>query len=374
MRQAGASGTTDRRVHRITLPGGPGLLHYSDMMIRTDMLKRALQVAALNTVIALGITVFGQHDLASNLVYSQCIGMSIWACIDIGQMWLVPDRSRHWRRLFWIVPTSAVLGYFLGTALASGLLPGHSFGYLAAHPGQVAGFLIISLMAGGVSTYFFMSREQLAAAREEMAQTRANAEAAQRLAAESQLKLLQTQLEPHMLFNTLANLRALITLDPAQAQDMLDRLVAYLRTTLSASRATSHPLQAEFDRLRDYLELMRVRMGERLHYTLNLPPALAGLPVPPLLLQPLVENAIKHGLEPQVQGGSITVQASQRDGQLTLQVQDTGVGWPTEPGASGFGLTQIRERLHAAYGAQATITLIAISPSGTCATVQFPLK
>ena len=93
---------------------------------------------------------------------------------------------------------------------------------------------------------------------------------------------------------------------------MLDRLIAYLRATLAASRATTHPLQAEFDRLRDYLELMAVRMGPRLRYTLDLPPELATQPVPTLLLQPLVENGIRHGLEPKVDGGSITVRARRR--------------------------------------------------------------
>ena len=112
-----------------------------------------------------------------------------------------------------------------------------------------------------------------------------------------------------MLFNTLANLRALIGVDPPAAQHMLDRLNAYLRATLNASRATQHPLSAEFARLADYLELMALRMGPRLQVTLDLPDALADVPVPPLLLQPLVENAIQHGLEPRVQGGALTVRA-----------------------------------------------------------------
>lgn len=131
----------------------------------------------------------------------------------------------------------------------------------------------------------------------------------QRHAQEARLKLLETQLEPHMLFNTLANLRALIAVDAERAQQMLDPVIAYLRATLHASRAATHPLQAEFDRLRDYLKLMAIRMGPRLAYALELPPALAAAPVPVLLLQPLVENSIKHGLEPKVQGGRITVRA-----------------------------------------------------------------
>ncbi|MDQ1260375.1 MAG: histidine kinase, partial [Pseudomonadota bacterium] len=194
----------------------------------------------------------------------------------------------------------------------------------------------------------------------------------------------ETQLEPHMLFNTLANLRVLIALDPARAQAMLDHLIAYLRATLSASRATLHPLADEMDRLRDYLELMAVRMGPRLAYALEVPEALHAIPVPPLLLQPLVENAIRHGLEPQVEGGRITVRAcTDANQRLVLEVCDTGAGLapgapttPAAPSAPGrsFGLAQVRERLATLYGDQGTIELIAQPAGGTCARVQFPLK
>lgn len=198
---------------------------------------------------------------------------------------------------------------------------------------------------------------------------------AQRDAAEARLKLLETQLEPHMLFNTLANLRVLISSDPERAVAMLDRLNDYLRATLSGSLASSHTLQAEFDRLRDYLELMVVRMGPRLRYTLDLPAELAGQPVPPLLLQPLVENSIKHGLEPKIEGGSITVSARRQGNQLVLEVVDSGVGLQPEAASrQGFGLAQVRERLQTAYGPQAAIDLVAIHAGGTRASIIFPYQ
>ena len=180
-----------------------------------------------------------------------------------------------------------------------------------------------------------------------------------------------------MLFNTLANLRVLIGLDAARAQDMLDRLVAYLRATLEASRATSHSLQAEFDRLGDYLELMAVRMGPRLRFTLDLPPMLAHLQVPPLLLQAVVENSIKHGLEPKIEGGAIVISARQDQGLLTLEVADTGVGSPTDLNhppehAGSFGLAQVRERLHTRFGALGTINFIAAHAQGMRVSITFP--
>jgi signal transduction histidine kinase len=339
------------------------------------LMQRSLPGLTVNTVIALGLSAFGGGDFGGTLVYSHCIGLCIWLLIEVGQRYLITNRALQWRRLYLIVPFSVTLGYFVGLYLAAWLLNQETGGIWTEHPRQVLGFLLMSLTAGGALTYYFMSREQLASAREGMAHASAQTEAAQRHAAESKLLLLQSQLEPHMLFNTLANLRALIGANPAQAQEMLDRLVAYLRATLSASRATVHSLRAEFDRLHDYLELMAVRMGPRLQYTLDLPFELAELTMPPLLLQPLVENAIKHGLEPKVEGGSITVRARQADGRLMLEVLDTGVGpTPDHASADGFGLTQVRDRLATAYGQQGVFELLAGHPVGTRTRVTFPCK
>jgi LytS/YehU family sensor histidine kinase len=249
--------------------------------------------------------------------------------------------------------------------------------------------LFISLGATVISLVVISTQESLASAR-------TLAEAAQRQAAETQLRLLQSQLEPHMLFNTLANLRVLVGLDPVRAQAMLDHLIAYLRATLSASRAAAHPLATEFERVDDYLALMAVRMGPRLQVQLDLPEALRTLSVPPMLLQPLVENAIKHGLEPKVQGGRIEVQARLQAGQLCLRVRDTGVGLqpaptpltaapmqapaappPTLPAhaVGGFGMTQVRERLATLYGSQASAVLAPATDAegGTVVTLLLPL-
>lgn len=330
------------------------------------LLAHLLPALVLNSVIALGLTVFGEHGYAINWLYSQCIGLSVGVLIHQGRHRLIRDWATQWRRMVLILPLASLLGLVLGSALGDGLTGGDSTGYWVREPRKAWGLVTLSLVASAMVTYYFVSRAQLT-------QERARTEAALRHAAESRLKLLETQLEPHMLFNTLANLHALIGTDPARAQHMLDRLVSYLRATLSGSRATQHPLQAEFDLLRDYLELMAVRMGPRLKFTLLLPPELADLPVPPLLLQPLVENAIQHGLEPQVAGGHITVQA-QRDGtQITLEVTDTGVGF-TAPTAhhDGFGLTQIRARLADTYGDQGALELVAAYAGGTSARVIFP--
>ncbi len=334
-------------------------------------IARGVASLVLNTLIATGITVFGDHEFTLNLLYAQCIGVSIWLILDVGRLFAISDWEVQWRRVVVLVPVGTLIGYVVGSLLGDWIMHKETLQFWMQEPRKTLGFLLMSLGLGAGGTYFYVNRERLA-------KSRTTEQMALRCASEARLKLLETQLEPHMLFNTLANLRVLIGVDPARAQQMLDRLNSYLRATLSGSRATTHPLSAEFDRLRDYLELMAVRMGPRLQYTLDLPDALRNEPVPPLLLQPLVENSIKHGLEPKVAGGCIRLRAYQDDGRLALEVSDTGVGLPPAvlAGAAlhetGFGLAQVRERLATAYGPQATLEIAANNDGGARATVTFP--
>ena len=334
------------------------------------ILRRALVAVLFNAVLAVFITAVSGESLAINMLYSQCIGLCIWAGIDGGRFLLDPSGWPGAWRMAALVVVAVLASYFLGSLVSNLLLGREALKGLAGLPTATYGFLLMSLAAGGFGAYFFTSREQLARAR--LAE-----QAAQRQASEARLRLLETQLEPHMLFNTLANLRALITTDPPRAVAMLDRLNGYLRATLAASRtdarAGTHALRDEFARLRDYLELMAVRMGPRLHVALVLPDALADHPVPVLLLQPLVENAIRHGLEPAAAGGHIEVSAALQDRQLMLTVQDTGVGCADEP-RHGFGLAQVRERLHTAFGTQARCVWHSAPGQGTRVTLHLPLN
>ena len=331
--------------------------------------RRAVAAVVLNTVIALAITVVSGESFAVNLLYSQFIGLLIWGLIDGGRFALHPGGWPGARTMTALVIGAVLVAYPLGSAIANALLGRPLLIGLNNFPRATLGFVLMSLSAGGFGAYYFTSRELLARAR-------LAGEEAQRQASEARLKLLESQLEPHMLFNTLANLRALIGTDPERAVAMLDRLNDFLRATLKASRADAtagqHTLADEFARLRDYLELMAVRMGPRLRYTLELPEALSRQRVPPLLLQPLVENCIRHGLEPSVGGGEIRVSARQGAGGLELEVSDTGVGCEAEP-AAGFGLSQVRERLATAYPGQARLHWHSAPGAGTRALLNLPL-
>jgi sensor histidine kinase YesM len=304
------------------------------------------------------------------LGYSLAIGGSTWALIDFGRHLVAPNSEHGWPvgiRAVLFPLVAICLGFVIGMTVADAWFGWSSWASSSLRSLMLSG--LMSLMIGTVVTYYFHSKGKSAHLEQKVAE-------AKHLAAESRLKLLETQLEPHMLFNTLANLRVLIAIDPARAQDMLDRMVAYLRATLSASRASNHALKLEFDRLRDYLELMAVRMGPRLHYELDLPAELADQTVPSLLLQPLVENSIKHGLEPKVDGGSITVRARRTSSNLLcLEVIDTGVGFDSTAAAfGGFGLAQVRERLAAAYETQGQVEQTSAVGQGATTVLHLPLS
>lgn len=332
--------------------------------------------------VALFLTAVFRDGFWINALYSLCIGLTIQGLIELGRygaaLWIVrrhPEETAGrlpwpgWRFMAPWVLVSAVLGYLLGASVAGAISGKAHLQTLLSGDGRPLGVIAMVVLAVSAgTTYFFYSRGRIAA-------IEAQAEAARRSAAETQLRLLQSQLEPHMLFNTLANLRVLIGLDPERAQAMLDRLVAFLRASLNASRSARHPLRDEFERLADYLALMAVRMGPRLQVQLDLPDELRDEPVPPLLLQPLVENSIRHGLEPQAAGGRIEVQARREPGRLVLTVRDDGAGLDAaRTGAGGgFGTVQVRERLRTLYGEHATFRLEPAAGGGTLATITLPL-
>lgn len=314
-----------------------------------------------------------QKPYAPPVVYSLFIGTLIWATIDLGRHLMPSARETGWptgSAGFLLVAGAIVAGWYIGNLAGDALCS--TFGLFgprgpAADPlKDLRNSVLITLIAGITGSYWFYSRNKSAYLERKMGE-------AQRHANEARLKLLETQLEPHMLFNSLANLRALIGVDPERAQAMLDHMIAYLRSTLDASRATTHPLHTEFERLRDYLEVMAIRMGPRLAYTLDLPPELADVPVPTLLLQPLVENSIQHGLEPKVEGGRIVVRARRDDGRLVIEVDDSGKGNAGEASnGAGFGLAQVRERLAALHEDRARLDFQA-DAGGAHARISLPI-
>ncbi len=334
-------------------------------------LRHLLQtVAFCLTVSALQVAFNPERSYGIPVTYSLAIGSITWLLIDFGRHFVPSSRETGWPQgaAGLMLPLVGIVTGYVGGTLVGDAVWGFSSWSEQARP-RLVGSVLVTLLAGVIANFYFYSVNRGRYFERRMSEAQARA-------TEARLKLLESQLEPHMLFNTLANLRVLIGMDPPRAQAMLDRLIAFLRSTLDASRTATLPLASEFDRLADYLALMAVRMGPRLQVALDLPDELRQLPMPPLLLQPLVENSIKHGLEPKVAGGRIEVTARRDGTRLRLSVRDTGVGLG---GASvegtRFGLQQVRDRLAALHGDAASLTLQAApdADGGTLAEVMLPL-
>jgi len=190
----------------------------------------------------------------------------------------------------------------------------------------------------------------------------------------AKLSLLHAQVEPHFLYNTLASAQLLTRSDPARADEMLGNLIVYLRNSMPRTEGEMSTLGAELERARAYLEIMKIRMGERLSVQVQVSEALKPVGVPPMMLQTLVENAIKHGLEPVTGGGTIWIIARETDGKVSLTVADNGRGFGGDSSGTGVGLKNIRERLKLAYGDGASFTIGPNFPNGVAASIIVPVQ
>jgi LytS/YehU family sensor histidine kinase len=206
-----------------------------------------------------------------------------------------------------------------------------------------------------ISVIFFW-RERHARAEADLQRQRLRAERVEREAALANLRALQAQIEPHFLFNTLANVTSLIDPDPAKARRMLESFIRFLRASLGATRAESTTLADEAELIAAYLDVLEIRMGKRLTYEIDVPPDLHTFSLPPMLLQPVVENSIRHGLEPKMEGGRVSVHARRDGDAVVIEVTDDGVGFAATT-RGGVGLTNLRDRLRLLYGERASLAI-----------------
>ena len=236
-----------------------------------------------------------------------------------------------------------------------------SWGQLWVQFGVLGGLLTV------VAEFFRHEMRSVAA----MMQADVDRVALDREMASARLQVLQAQIEPHFLFNTLANVRRLCQTDVTAGRSMLDNLMEYLAIALPRMRDTESTLAREAVLIEAYLNVQKIRMGRRLAFSIDIPDALRDRTVPPMMLLTLVENAIKHGLGPLPEGGMVRITASERDGGLVLEVSDTGRGFQQASGG-GTGLANIRARLAAVFGAEAGLALNENTGRGICATLTLP--
>ena len=268
---------------------------------------------------------------------------------------------------------AVVIGSVLGTILA-GVVKGRSFSTMFTE--RLSGVAIsmgLGIGFGCVVVAAVILREKNARDQARIHRAEAERHQLEKNILEARLQVMQAQVEPHFLFNTLANVQHLVETDPAAASRMLDSLIQYLRAALPQMREGATNLGREIDMARAFLEIHRVRMGSRLDFAIEVPDPLKGRPFPPMMLISLVENALKHGVDPCCECGSITIRAEEAGGRLRVSVTDTGEGIVPKKGG-GVGLSNIRERLKGLYGPSAKLVLEENAPRGVVASIEVPAE
>lgn len=228
------------------------------------------------------------------------------------------------------------------------------------------------MIFGLIITPFFYSRKKLAETLAMAQEERVRRLSVEKLAVETDLKRLQAQIEPHFLFNTLSNILSLMDTDPTKAKSMQLDLIRYLRISLGRTRERETTLNQELDLIRAYLDIFRIRMGQRLQYEIDVPADLLNQPLPPMLLQPLVENALIHGLEPKIDGGKIRLSVTESEDKLKIDIADTGTGLGPHH-KPGMGLTNVKKRLKQLYGNNGRLIVMQNQPSGVIVRIEIPL-
>ena len=327
-----------------------------------------LLVAAINTGIALVLWIDDTRPFWHPLLTVQLYGFSIAYCVNVAAPW---DHPTPLRRLV----VASLAGSLIGVVLVILLK-----GYPLAHVRERLMFFLYNVFAAFgngllISLIFYVKRREARAAAA-LHKAEAERHLLSKQAIEAELKLLQAQVETHFLFNTLASVKYLIDTDPSQANVLLGHLIGYLRAALPQLRASSSTLGREIALAEAYLNILRMRIGPRLTFAIDLPDELREHPFPPNLLISLVENAIKHGVEPSADGGSVKLAARRTGASITVTVTDTGRGGADEQrtDGQGVGLTNVRERLAALYGARGRFALEPAAPRGMRATLSLPYE
>ena len=274
----------------------------------------------------------------------------------------------------WAFAVAVVGGSFAGQALSLWLSEA-LHGPYAFYPGK--GYLYHLMLVRGpllwwglaAAAYYSLRRAEHHAA--EVAAAEHTAGVLRARTAEARLQALQAQVEPHFLFNTLAHVKSLYRRDPERGRRMLDRFVDYLEAALPRVRQSATTLEQELQLAHAYLDIQQIRIGGRLSFSIEVPDEIARLRFPPLMLLTLVENAIKHGIAPQTEGGTIGILARVEGERLRIEVRDTGAGLSKAAG-SGMGLANVRARLSALFGAGARLVIEPNVPHGVVAAIEIP--
>jgi len=328
--------------------------------------RRVLVVTAICAIAAAMVVRSFLNTYPDLLVSALCVGYTSML------LFTMAGNMRQSRLPREVVQVGAiVVGSFVGTVLA-GIVKGRDIRHMFSE--RLEGVSItmgLGIGFGCVVVAWYILREKHARERERMMRAEAERHQLEKNVLEARLALMQAQVEPHFLFNTLANVQHLVETDPPEASRVLDSLIKYLRAALPQMRESTTNLGRELEMARAFLEINRVRMGSRLQFAIEVPETLKTHAFPPMMLISLVENAVKHGVDPCCDCGTITIRAREDEGRLRVSVEDTGEGIKPKKGG-GVGLSNIRERLKALYGTSARLVIEEREPRGVVASIEVP--
>ena len=344
-------------------------------LLRTVFAPRRIGVMLLTAIpIALLISIDSQTTFPIWLARTVIIGTAALAAFGLAES--KPGRLPKWlgRSAFQILAIGVAVP--IATYVAYWITVGGNPAF-AANPKRALGFVQLTL--GGIIFGVSIALGALRRQREARLHARLLAfererRELERQAIEARTQLLRSQIQPHFLFNTLANIQALVEAGSPHAPQVLASLIAYLKAAVPQLDETASTLGREIDLARAYLELMRMRMPDRLRFALDVDPSVLSLRCPPTTLLTLVENAVRHGIDPAEDGGDIDVAVTREGGDVLIRVEDSGVGPGAADACTGTGLNALRERLALAFGEAAALRLFERQPHGFRAEVQFPAE
>ncbi len=326
--------------------------------------------------ILLGLFLGLLSETATIIVVARAVLVGFSAMLVFGLFEQWPRRPPRWLArsalqvigVAAVIPLSALFAYWLTTGGNTQIATDEkrTMGYAML---TVTGLLFAPWIAVGA-----MLKQRDIFAREQALAFELEKSELERQALDARMRLLQAQVEPHFLFNTLANIQALVDAGSPQASKVLASLIAYLRAAVPRLHDSTTTLGDEIQLARAYLELMQMRMPDRLQFTLSVEPAAQSLQCPPMTLLTLVENAVRHGIDPGEDGGRIDVEVARRDDRCLIRVRDTGVGLQADSQGLGTGLSTLRERLQLSFGGDAQLRMFEVEPHGVTVEIDFPAR
>ncbi|MGQ5523530.1 sensor histidine kinase [Chitinimonas sp. PSY-7] len=338
--------------------------------IRRSLWRNLLITLLVNTLAGIFFSLTSESPPWRVMLTTHTVGVSVFVALTLTFTVIKPSPARE--------PL-----YFMGAITVGGVL-GLAINWLVRldevawmvieYPRYLLASLIVMMLSAAVVASVLWGREKIGRLEAAYHAEQAKRGSQDKMLVQAQLRMLQAQIEPHFLFNTLASVQSLIDASPTTAKQMLGLFNDYLRASLARTRDTKATVRQELELLRTYLGIFQIRMADRLKFEIACPATLQDALLPPMLLQPLVENAIRHGLEPKIEGGTVYITVSVQAEQLIADIVDDGLGLPAGVYGGGVGLANVHARLNTLYGSQAQLVLSSQPEGGVRARISLPLE